>query len=97
VRRVHAGAVWFDSELMARSLERTAGQAEAWQTVRALLTDREIDVVRLVAKGWRNRAIADALHLSEGTVKVHLHNVFAKLNLENRVELARYAERVGLV
>ena len=97
VRRVHAGNVWFDSQLMATSLDRTVREAEAWRTARAVLTDREVEIVRMVSKGLRNKAIAGALELSEGTVKVHLHNIFKKLNLQNRVELVRYAQDQGLV
>ncbi|MGI4880973.1 MAG: helix-turn-helix domain-containing protein, partial [Janthinobacterium lividum] len=52
------------------------------------LTRRERDVARLVAAGQRNRTIADALGISEGTVKMHLHNVYAKLGLESRTQLA---------
>ncbi len=52
------------------------------------LTPRERDVARLVAGGQRNRAIAASLGISEGTVKMHLHNVYAKLGLESRTQLA---------
>jgi len=52
------------------------------------LTRRERDVADLVTAGRRNRAIADALGISEGTVKMHLHNVYAKLGLESRTQLA---------
>lgn len=52
------------------------------------LTPRERDVARLVAAGQRNRTIATALGISEGTVKMHLHNVYAKLRLESRTQLA---------
>ena len=52
------------------------------------LTPRERDVATLVAAGQRNRTIAAALGISEGTVKMHLHNVYAKLGLESRTQLA---------
>ena len=54
----------------------------------ALLTRRERDVARLVATGQRNRGIAETLGISEGTVKMHLHNVYAKMGLESRTQLA---------
>lgn len=54
----------------------------------ARLTPRERDIVRLVARGARNRAIADSLTITEGTVKMHLHNIYAKLGLESRTQLA---------
>lgn len=52
------------------------------------LTRRERDVAALVATGQRNRTIAASLGISEGTVKMHLHNVYAKLGLESRTQLA---------
>ncbi len=59
------------------------------------LTPRERDVARLVATGQRNRGIAAALGISEGTVKMHLHNVYAKLGLESRTQLAMAARDLG--
>jgi len=51
------------------------------------LTTREQDVARLVASGLSNKAIAHRLGLQEGTVKVHLHNIYQKLAISSRVEL----------
>jgi DNA-binding NarL/FixJ family response regulator len=62
-----------------------------------LLTPREIETVRLVAEGQSNREIADKLGLQEGTVKIHLHNVYKKLGIDNRVDLTLYAQKKGLV
>lgn len=59
------------------------------------LTPRERDVARLVAAGQRNRLIATTLGISEGTVKMHLHNVYAKLGLESRTQLAMSAGALG--
>ena len=55
------------------------------------LSDREIEVVNLVARGETNREIADTLVIAENTVKVHLRNIYGKLNLRNRQELTAYA------
>ncbi len=52
------------------------------------LTARERDVLALVAKGKRNRQIADMLSITEGTVEVHLHNIFQKLDVSTRTEAA---------
>jgi DNA-binding NarL/FixJ family response regulator len=62
-----------------------------------ILTPREIETVRLVAEGQSNREIADKLGLQEGTVKIHLHNVYKKLGIDNRVDLTLYAQKKGLV
>ena len=64
-----------------------AGQVQAYRDSHHL-TRRERDVARLVATGQRNRAIASMLGIAEGTVKMHLHNIFAKLGLESRTQLA---------
>jgi DNA-binding NarL/FixJ family response regulator len=61
------------------------------------LTPREVELVRLAASGLRNREMSRRLAISEGTVKMHLHNVYRKLQLQNRVELANYARQKGLV
>ena len=81
--RVAAGGQWFD----ACALADVAVQVEAHKEARTL-TPRERDVARLVAAGQRNRTIAAALRISEGTVKMHLHNVYTKLGLESRTQLA---------
>ena len=57
------------------------------------LSDREIEVVNLVARGETNREIADTLVIAENTVKVHLRNIYGKLNVRNRQELTAYALR----
>jgi DNA-binding NarL/FixJ family response regulator len=80
---VAAGGRWFDSAAMSGIAERNEAVRDA-----ATLTRRERDVARLVAAGQRNRAIAGSLGIAEGTVKMHLHNVYAKLGLENRTQLA---------
>jgi len=96
VRRVAEGGEWFDEDVSGRALrrlvDREAGRDEAF----GLLTPREVEMVRMVASGLRNRAIADHFQISEGTVKSHLHNVFEKLGLESRLELATYARKKGL-
>ena len=61
------------------------------------LSEREVDVLRLVAQGMPNREIADALSLSEHTVKSHLANILAKLHLRSRAHAAAYAVQAGLV
>jgi DNA-binding NarL/FixJ family response regulator len=60
------------------------------------LTERETEILRLVAKGLSSRQIADRLVLSHRTVQNHTQNVLAKLQLHNRVELTRYAIEQGL-
>jgi NarL family two-component system response regulator LiaR len=61
------------------------------------LTEREHDVLRLIAQGRSNREIADELHITEGTVKGHVSNILSKLHLQDRTQAALFAVRSGLV
>lgn len=79
---VAGGDQWLDPAVTKVVLDRV-GRAPT-----PTLTKRERDVAELVAAGKRNRTIADTLGISEGTVKMHLHNVYAKLGLESRTQLA---------
>lgn len=62
-----------------------------------LLTEREVELLHLVAFGLSNKAMAQQLHISENTVKYHMKNILQKTNLQNRTEVAAYALRTGLV
>lgn len=62
-----------------------------------LLTQREREILTLVVDGASNKEIAQRLHITEGTVKNHLHHILEKLHLENRVQVTAYALRKGLV
>ena len=88
---VVAGKRWVDPEIAEgtrRAQERAASAPP--------LTRRERELVELVRQGLRNRDIANELGVTEGTVKVYLHAIFDKFNVENRTELAlRAAELVG--
>jgi len=61
------------------------------------LSEREQQVLELVAQGLSNSEIAEKLYLSENTIKKYLHNILEKLHLNNRVEAAIYAVKEGLV
>jgi len=93
VRRVHRGHVWIDRGLLARTFDR--GKNGAGETVS--LTPREREIIRMVAQGLRNREIGQRLFISEGTVKIHLHNVYDKLGLDGRLELLLYAQENALI
>lgn len=91
IRAVARGVVWMPPVLQS---EITRQWNESGSKV---LTARELEIVRGVAMGQRNGEIAARLSLREATVKAHLTNIFQKLDIRDRVELALYALRHGLV
>src|SRR5207248_7310745 len=97
VRRVHRGEQWIERETVTRALQRVLDRESAEREAEETLTPREIEIVRMVARGLRNRAIAERLAISEGTVKVHLHNVYEKLKVDGRLELVLCAQEKGIV
>ena len=83
---------------MAARLLRELGRPDAAENrEQEPLTERELDVLRLVAQGASNPQIAEELHITVNTVKVHLRNILAKLQLDNRTQAAAYAVQSGLV
>ena len=66
------------------------------ETQRAPLSAREREIVALVAQGYKNKEMAEKMFISEQTVKNHLHNIFDKLGVSDRLELALYAIHKGL-
>jgi len=98
VREVAAGGNWLQREMTPNLFDelRRARQGER-ERAQALLSDRETQILRLLAEGLRNAEIAERLFISERTVKVHVANVFGKLGLHDRVQATRYAIRTGLV
>ncbi len=79
-----------------RKLLRHLSQPPNTQPDLKELTDREQDVLRMVAKGLSNKQIALQLHITEGTVKGHVSNILAKLHLEDRTQAAVFAVKQGL-
>jgi DNA-binding NarL/FixJ family response regulator len=95
VRAVHAGRQWIERDTVTRALQSAVarGSGGAAET----LTPRELEIVRMVAQGLRNKAIAERLSISEGTVKVHLHNIYEKLGVDGRLELVLCAQQQRLI
>lgn len=92
IRKVHRGELWIDQRVTAGVMKAMAeAPGTSTRRERPLLSDREREVVHLVAQGFRNKEIADKLFISEQTVKNHLHNIFDKLGVSDRLELALYA------
>lgn len=95
------GGAYFSSSMFTKVLQEYTHLARRRDLQEAkgidALTDREKEVLRLVAKGATNRDIAEALVITENTVKVHLRNILDKLQLRNRQQAAAYAVQEGLI
>ena len=102
VRLVVSGGVYVPPVLLdPASATRTAPAATSTlgqgslDGLRSLLTERQVDVLRLLAEGKPNKSIARLLNISEGTVKIHLAAIFRALNVRNRVEAVVAAQRLS--
>ena len=87
IRQVHAGHQWFEQRVVGEAMEKMMKREAAAKELHAVLSRRELDVVRGVAKGLRNREIAHELGIAEGTIKLHLHTIYTKLNVDGRTAL----------
>lgn len=96
IRRVHQGDSPLDPSITS-TVVRQLNRPSTPQTTRpGQLTEREMDVIKLVAKGLTNQQIATELAVSERTVSTHVSRILTKLQLENRTQAALYALRTGL-
>jgi DNA-binding NarL/FixJ family response regulator len=101
IRKVHAGEIWLDSHTTAAVIRQFVAAEEAPVPIptaqptrereRSPLSQREREIVALVAQGFKNKEMAEKMFISEQTVKNHLHNIFDKLGVSDRLELALYA------
>jgi len=97
IRRVHAGDLVVDNGSVVRALAMVVQKEAASERATRLLTPRELEIVRMVATGQRNKEIAARLAITEGTVKIHLHNTYQKLGVDGRLELMLFAREHQLV
>ena len=95
--KVAAGEMLLDQKVVRRAVDKLLRARAGVMQAERVLTNREIEIVRLVATGLRNKQIADQLSITEGTVKIHLHTIFEKLGVSSRVELSNYARERSLL
>lgn len=88
IRRVHAGETSVPLHLLAKLADRVSGET---------LSEREIEVLKMMAQGKSNKEIATALFITEGTVKSHGKSIFAKMNVSSRAEAVAEATRRGFL
>ncbi|MGH3052041.1 MAG: response regulator [Gaiellaceae bacterium] len=95
-----AGESLISPQIASKVLQRLRSQTahvDAAETIRAELSDREIEVLKLIANGKDNAQIAGELFISPKTVKNHISNILMKLQIDNRIQAAVYAVRSGIV
>ena len=96
VRKVFAGEKWLEQQSVTRAIERMQKRESEIDRLTRLLTPRELEIVRLASEGLRNKEIGERLSITEGTVKIHLHNIYEKLGVTGRSQLILYATKHGL-
>ncbi len=100
VRAAARGEALISPQIATKLLQRLrahSASADAAEMIRAELSDREIEVLKLIANGKENAEIAADLFISPKTVKNHISNILMKLQIENRIQAAVYAVRSGIV
>ena len=100
IQKVHSGEIWLDSHTTAAVIRQFSSPSDfpavhasngKSTRERAQLSQREREIIILIAQGYKNKEIAEKMFITEQTVKNHLHNVFDKLGVSDRLELALYA------
>ncbi|MEH3033060.1 MAG: response regulator transcription factor [Aeromicrobium erythreum] len=97
VRLVAAGQSLISPSMATKLLDEFVQMSRTPNPTPAALTARELQVLRLVARGLSNREIAEELFISENTVKNHIRNMLEKLQMKSRMEAAMYAVRTNLI
>lgn len=97
LRRAVRGEVTLHPRVAARVLQNLRGEDGESPALFTELTERELDVLKLIANGLTNSQIAEKLVISENTVKGHVSNILSKLHLADRTQVAVYAWQRGIV
>ena len=102
IRQVAEGEVWLNQKLLTQLLDNnfntTSGKSKNKGLVRGdELTSRELEVIEMIGLGMNNKVISKKMFISEATVRHHLSSIYGKLNVEDRLNLAIYAYKRGIV
>jgi two-component system nitrate/nitrite response regulator NarL len=97
IRQVHRGGTWYENASIASVVEGLTRRETRAHQLRQALTRREAQVLQLVAAGLHNAEITARLEIAEGTVKIHLHHIYEKLGIKDRLQLVLCARARGLV
>lgn len=102
IRQTHDGETWLNQTLLNKLLEKRSPQGKktfkSWeQLTTESLTARELDVIKMIGEGLKNKSIAERLKISEATVRHHLSSIYGKIGVEDRLNLIIFAYQKGLV
>ena len=98
VRQIHAGGYWLEKQVTALAMQKMVlRESGHTRLLQAGLTPRETEIAKLAAQNLRTGDISKRLNISPGTAKLHLHQIYRKLNLSGRLALMLYARENGLV
>ena len=99
IRAVNSGKKYISSELTEGVLDKYVSEIEKDRDAHSVseLSERENEIVRLIAQGWDTRKIAHTLHISPATVKTHRAQIMKKLSVHKNIELVKYAIKKGLI
>jgi two-component system, NarL family, nitrate/nitrite response regulator NarL len=92
VREVHANGRWLEKRSVAQALDKLIRRQASTREIEKVLTPREMEIARAVASGLRNKETAEKFGIAEGTVKIHLHLIYEKLNIDGRMALVHMKE-----
>ena len=96
LHKVSSGGQWLDQDLATSAVNHLVARHKQNGQITSVLTPRELCVAKMVLEGWPNKRIASKLFLSEGTVKLHLHHIYKKLDITGRMELVLYMQKNGI-
>jgi len=97
IKTVYEGETWLDKDLTMKTVRHLLDREKSSSPNGTVLTSREMAVAKMVSEGWPNKKIAAKLFISEGTVKLHLHHVYQKLNCTSRVALVLCMQENGWI
>jgi DNA-binding NarL/FixJ family response regulator len=97
IRAVHSGEIWADRSTLSRLIDRLNGAHAAAPEARAVLTQREREILEAVGSGNNNQQIARRFSLSENTVKAHLSRIFRKLKVSDRTQAVVAGLELGFI
>lgn len=95
IHAVYRGGIWFSHPVLQELLNEKPHERRVAMDLQ--LTNRELEVLKLLARGWSNQQIADALVVTERTVKFHTGNIYAKLDVPSRAQAISWAWQHNLV